>query len=224
MSELKVECVVNGPIETNTYFAIWGNDALVIDPASDGAGLAREFLQTHPDARIVGIVCTHGHADHVSGVAGMRRALGAKTPFMMCEKDYALATSHAEDFRARGLPAEAPGEPSRFLHEGDTVSVGEVAFQVFETPGHTPGGIVLYAATPTGHVAFVGDTLFPGSCGRTDLEGGDDAAIMASLARLGRTLSPDTVCYIGHGPTTTIERELRSNPIMIRGLRKTGGA
>lgn len=224
MSNLIIECVVNGPIETNSYFAIAGDVALAIDPALDGEGLARDFAQKHPGVSIEAIVCTHGHADHVSGVAGMRCALGEQVPFMMSEKDCPLAVSHVEDFHRRGLPAEAPGEPTRYLCEGDTVRLGDVIFHVLETPGHTVGGIVLYAETSSGHVAFVGDTLFPGGCGRTDLEGGDEEAIIRSLGKLGRTLPPDTVCYIGHGPTTTIERELKTNPVMIQGLQKSGGA
>ena len=92
--------------------------------------------------------------------------------------------------------------------------MGDAVLQVIETPGHTPGGIVLFAATEEGNLAFVGDTLFPGSHGRTDLEGGDEAEIMESLAKLATLLPPDTRCLIGHGSSTTIARELATNPFM----------
>ena len=92
--------------------------------------------------------------------------------------------------------------------------MGDVSFRVIETPGHTPGGIVLFAGTEDGDIAFVGDTLFPGGCGRTDLEGGDGAAIMRSIAKLGASLPVDTRCCIGHGPSTVIARELEVNPLM----------
>lgn len=113
-----------------------------------------------------------------------------------------------------GIETPDPGEPTRLLAEGDTIEVGDVCLQVIETPGHTPGGIVLFAATGQGNIAFVGDTLFPGSHGRTDLSGGDEAAIMRSLAKLAKMLPPDTVCLMGHGDSTTVARELMQNPFM----------
>ena len=113
-----------------------------------------------------------------------------------------------------GIETPDPGEPTRLLAEGDTIEVGDVCLQVIETPGHTPGGIVLFAATEQGNIAFVGDTLFPGSHGRTDLSGGDEAAIMCSLSKLAKMLPPDTVCLTGHGDSTTMARELMQNPFM----------
>mgnify|MGYP000111015646 CR=1 FL=1 len=107
-----------------------------------------------------------------------------------------------------------PGEPTRLLAEGDAIEVGDIYLQVIETPGHTPGGIVLFAATEQGNIAFVGDTLFPGGHGRTDLSGGDEAAILRSLSKLARLLPPDTVCLTGHGDSTTMARELMQNPFM----------
>lgn len=241
---MQLECVVNGPIETNTYFVISSGEALVIDPAWEGEKLARDFAERHPDVRIAGIACTHGHADHVGGVAGMRRVLGEDLPFMLSAADRDMVEANIERQRQWGIETEHPGEPTRLLREGDVVSVGDVTFTVIATPGHTPGGVVFYAAHPDagdqagrassavdgpdGHsdetasrgaddaapVAFVGDTLFPGSHGRTDLAGGDEQAILSSLAKLGRTLPPETRCYIGHGPATTIAQELATNPFM----------
>ena len=92
-----------------------------------------------------------------------------------------------------------------------------------ETPGHTPGGIVLFAATETGNVAFVGDTLFPGGHGRVDLEDGDGAQIIRSLGKMAAVLPADTLCLIGHGGTTTIGEELKSNMFMRRGLAQIEG-
>ena len=84
---VEVSYVVNGPIETNTYFAISGTEAVVVDPAWAGEGLAQSFVAAHPDVRIVAIVCTHGHADHVGGVAGMRRSLGPDVPYLLPADD-----------------------------------------------------------------------------------------------------------------------------------------
>lgn len=117
-----------------------------------------------------------------------------------------------------GIDTEDPGEPNRLLAEGDVVSVGDVGLQVLSTPGHTPGGVVLFAETQEGPVAFVGDTLFPGGHGRVDLEGGDWLAIMRSLAKLGTLLPPETQVFVGHGSGTTIAQELEGNPFMQRAL------
>lgn len=212
---LAIECVVNGPIETNTYFIVSGGAAAVIDPAWDGERLARDFAAAHPDAALTQIICTHGHADHVGGVAGLRRALGASVAYLLPADDQPMVAANIAHQRAHwGIETEDPGEPTRLVHAGDVVLVGDIRLQVIATPGHTPGGIVLFAATEDGNVAFVGDTLFPGSHGRTDLAGGDEAAILASLAELGHLLPSDTACLVGHGPSTTIARELATNPFM----------
>ncbi len=212
---IAVDCIVDGPLGTNVYVVTSGGEALVIDPAWDGAAIARRIADAHPDVRVTGIVCTHGHADHVGGVAALRRALGDQVPFMLSAGDVDIvAGSIVHQRQSWGVDAEDPGTPDRLLREGDAIAVGDAVLQVVETPGHTPGGIVLFAATEAGNIAFVGDTLFPGSCGRTDLAGGDEATLLRSLARMGRLLPADTFCFVGHGDGTTIERELASNPFM----------
>ncbi|MBY4798117.1 MBL fold metallo-hydrolase [Collinsella sp. AGMB00827] len=212
---LEIDCVENGPIRTNTYFVVSGDEAVVIDPAHDGVELARHFAQAHPHVHIRALIATHAHADHIGGVAGMRRVLGADVPFCISEKDAAFIPAALESMRELwGIHTEDPGAPDRLLREGDELCVGTARLQVIETPGHTKGGIVLFSAAQAGNVAFVGDTLFPGSHGRTDLEGGDEAEIQKSLAKMARVLPQDTVCLIGHGPITTIADELVSNPFM----------
>ena len=213
---LDIEVVTCGPIETNTYFAISGDEAVVIDPAWDGADLAREFARRHPDVHLLAAVCTHGHADHVGGVAGMRAACGPEFGYLLPADDADMVAVNIERQRGWGIDTPDPGEPTRLLREGDAIAFGAVRLQAISVPGHTPGGMVYLAATDEGPVAFVGDTLFPGSHGRTDLAGGDEEAIIASLAKLGALLPPETVCLIGHGPSTTIERELATNPFMAR--------
>ena len=117
------------------------------------------------------------------------------------------------DRLGRSYDENAP-EPDRTLAEGDVLRVGTATFTVMETPGHTPGGIVLVGGGSAEGVAFVGDTLFPGSHGRTDLKGGDEATIMASLARMAAEIAPDTTLVCGHGPATTMARELAVNPFL----------
>ena len=217
---LAIEAVVNGPIQTNTYYAISRGEAVIVDPAWDGEALARDFAAKHPDVRVAAIVCTHCHADHVGGVAGLRRALGDSAPYLISRADADGVGRALEHMRTSwGYETEDPGAPDRLLGEGDEIAFGDVRLQVISTPGHTLGGIALFCSSVEGPVAFVGDTLFPGSHGRTDLYGGDEGEIMASLAKLGRLLPPETLCLIGHGPETHISAELAGNPFMIEALR-----
>ena len=212
---VSIETLVNGPIQTNSYAVISSGECLIVDPAWEGGRLVEHIQAEHPEVRVLGSVCTHGHADHVGGVAGVRAAVGGSALYELCAKDVAVTRTNIEEQRVMwGIETADPGEPTRLLAEGDVVEFGNACLQVIETPGHTPGGIVLFAATEQGNIAFVGDTLFPGSHGRTDLSGGDEAAILRSLSKLAHMLPPDTVCLTGHGPSTTMARELMCNPFM----------
>ena len=171
---VEIETLVNGPIQTNSYAVISDNECVIIDPAWEGERLVEHIRAKHPGVRMLGAVCTHGHADHVGGVAGVRTTVGEGCQYELCAKDVAVPHANIEEQRAMwGIETPDPGEPTRLLAQGDALEVGDICLQVIETPGHTPGGIVLFAATEQGNIAFVGDTLFPGGHGRTDLSGGD---------------------------------------------------
>lgn len=204
--EASVRQFVVGDLQTNCYALISEGACLVVDPGAAGARIAQQLK----DVRVVGIVATHGHHDHVCGVAALKRATDA--PFLIGWADAQRAqraieiSSHVFDVSELGLE-DAP-MPDRELHEGDEICVGNETLRVIETPGHTEGGIVLLGDG----VAFVGDTLFAGSCGRTDLVGGDPEEMMRTLRRLKRAIPPATVLLCGHGPDTTMEQELATNP------------
>ena len=205
-----VRVFVVGPIQTNCYAYVSCGEVLVIDPGAAGARVATALA----GEKIVCVVATHGHGDHVGGVAALVSATGA--PFALAAADVEMA-EHAGNpsYSGSGIAYDddAPA-PKRLLAEGDVLEVGTARFRVMETPGHTPGGICLVGEGSAEGIAFVGDTLFPGSCGRTDLAGGDPAAMRRSLARMGREIAPQTVLLCGHGPATTMDEELSGNPFV----------
>ena len=184
---------------------------LVVDPGASGAAIAERLA----DVAVELVVATHGHADHVSGAADFCAATGA--PFAMAAADVERAT-HARQWSSHQAPetTDAP-TPDRILADGDEVEVGALRFRVIAVPGHTPGGIVLTGVegSEAEGLAFVGDTIFAGSVGRTDLAGGDYAQLMDSLARLVRELPDETVLCCGHGDTTTMGHERQTNPFLL---------
>lgn len=196
------------PLQTNCYAYVSAGECLVVDPGGSGAQVAERLA----DVRVACVAATHGHGDHVGGVAALVRATGA--PFAIHAADAELAR-HAGEMSevGRSYDDNAPA-PDRELAEGDVIAVGTATFTVMETPGHTPGGITLVGGGSAAGVAFVGDTLFPGSHGRTDLSGGDEETIMASLARMAADIAPETTLLCGHGPATTMARELAMNPFL----------
>ncbi len=144
------------------------------------------------------IANSHGHIDHIFDNGPLKRATGA--PLAIHPDDaYRLDGRNNYGMEIERATAE------RELHEGDRVEVGTLSFQVLHTPGHTEGSVCLYE--PTHRLLLAGDVLFAGSFGRTDLPGGDDAAMVESLARLARDLRDEVRVLPGHGPETTIGRE-----------------
>lgn len=196
------------PLQTNCYAYVSAGECLVVDPGGSGEAVAERLA----DVRVTCVAATHGHGDHVGGVAALCRATGA--PFAIHAADAELAR-HAGEMSevGRSYDENAPSA-DRTLAEGDVLAVGTATFTVMETPGHTPGGVVLLGGGSAEGVAFVGDTLFPGSHGRTDLTGGDERAIIASLRRMAAEIPPSTTLLCGHGPSTTMARELAENPFL----------
>lgn len=201
-------CFVVGPIQTNCYAYVSQGACMVVDPGGNGADVALSLK----DVRVELIVATHGHGDHVGGVLKLKEATGA--PFAIHALDAERATRAGEVSEIGIAYDDGAPPPDREIREGDVLRVGTASFEVIEAPGHTPGGVVLLGGGSAEGVAFVGDTIFPGSHGRTDLEGGDEATILASLHRLAGLIPAQTTLFCGHGPSTTMAAELARNPFL----------
>lgn len=203
-----VQTIVVGPLQVNCYLVGCEvtRQALVIDPGADGerilAALADRGLSLQT------IVNTHGHFDHIGANRLLVEATGAR--LLLHAGDLPLLRNARQHAAVYGLATEPSPEPDSLLEDGDTVSVGELSLAVLHTPGHSPGGICLYGE---GHL-FVGDTLFAGSVGRTDLPGGDHEQLIAGIRDKLLPLPAATVVHPGHGPDTDLGREQRHNPFL----------
>ena len=195
-----------GQLETNCY-VVTDENALVcavIDPG-DESNTILDYIEDNK-LSCKAILITHAHFDHVSAVNAMLEATGAE--LYMCEKDLELAKTGASG-------RFTPPENTHFYKDGDEVKVAGLTFKVMETQGHTPGGVTLIC----GDALFTGDTLFRGSCGRTDLPGGDMRAELRSLKRIA-SLEGDYEVYPGHAESSMLSIEREHNPYVRHALEK----
>jgi glyoxylase-like metal-dependent hydrolase (beta-lactamase superfamily II) len=185
-------------------------EAMVIDPGDDIDDVLT-LIRKH-NLQVKQIVVTHAHIDHVGGAMKLRAATGA--PILLNQNDYALLKML--DVQAAWIGVADPGkvEIDRSVTTGETVSAGSHTASILHTPGHTEGSICLYFATEK--KLIVGDTLFAGSIGRTDLPGGSMQKIMRSLHDTVLALPDETVVVPGHGELTTIGEERKSNPFLVK--------
>jgi glyoxylase-like metal-dependent hydrolase (beta-lactamase superfamily II) len=186
--------------------------AVLIDPGDNVQALLSRA--EHERLAIGHILLTHAHVDHVTGVAAAKRALGA--PVYLHRDDLFLYERATETGAMFGLQVERQPSIDVFYTQGEPISFGELEARPHHTPGHCPGGVCLAIAT-RGEPAldlFVGDTLFAGSIGRTDLPGGDYATLISSIRRVLFAFGDAARVYPGHGPATTIGRERQQNPFL----------
>jgi hydroxyacylglutathione hydrolase len=195
-----------GPIQTNCYLVRRPNasEAVVVDPSGDAAEIRLELAAR--GARCVGILITHGHWDHLGGVADLAEGTGA--PIHMAEAERELLELAGEHTPA-GVYVR-PAQPTVLLGGDETIELAGITFETVAVAGHSPGHLAFAADG----ALFSGDVLFAGSVGRTDLPGSDWETLSASIARLVDRFDPETIVYPGHGPATTLGHELATNPFL----------
>ena len=191
--------------------------AVFIDPGDEVEQLLAFIRQEELD--VTHILLTHAHVDHVSGVAEAKRALGA--PIHLHKDDLFLYENAVRTGMMFGLTVEEPPPVDAFYDGEGPIEFGDYEVRVAHTPGHCPGGVCLAlrqkGKTDPPHL-FVGDTLFAGSIGRTDLPGGNYETLLASITGVLFTFPDESIVYSGHGPETTIGRERATNPFVLEYL------
>jgi glyoxylase-like metal-dependent hydrolase (beta-lactamase superfamily II) len=211
---VKIETFPMGAFQVNTYLVRCEatGECLVIDPGDRPEPLlARlEKLGTRPSL----VLNTHGHIDHVSGNAVLKEAFGC--PVLLHPEDRFLLEAFSDQAVLFGLDLPAPPPPDGDLLPGQRVTCGEFALDVVHTPGHSPGSVSLV----NGDTVFVGDVLFAGSIGRTDLPRGDLRTLLQSIETGLLPLGDGVRAWPGHGPATTLGEERRTNPYLQPGFKR----
>lgn len=185
-----------------------GKGAL-IDPGGEVDALLEAVKEL--DVELEKILITHGHLDHAGATADLVERLGLPVEGPH-EDDQFLIDSLTEYGEMMGFPPLKPFTPNRYLQGGDTVRVGDLSFQVRHCPGHTPGHVIFFSDAV--RLAFVGDVIFRGSIGRTDLPRGDHATLLRSIREQLLPLGDDVTFLPGHGPTSTLGHERATNPFL----------
>jgi len=217
-----LESAAVGPFFKNGYVVGCERtrQAIYIDPGDEVDQLlasiaAQELLVTH-------ILLTHAHVDHVSGVAEAKRVLGV--PIFLHEDDLFIYQNAVRTGMMFGLTVEEPPPVDRYYEDGAVITFGDYEVRVAHTPGHCPGGVCLAISRNGDQAAphlFVGDTLFAGSIGRTDLPGGDYDTLLKAITGVLFSYPDDSIVYSGHGPETTIGREKATNPFVLEYLARS---
>ena len=213
--DVKVETITVGAFQENCYLLVddGANKAVIVDPGSEGERLVDTIERS--GATLEAIWITHAHVDHVGAIASIKRKWDV--PIYLHPLDRRLYEAASRQAEVYGVPFEQPPPPDREFSDGQQVKVGEREMTVMHAPGHAPGHVVIHGEG----IALVGDCLFAGSIGRTDLPFSNPPQLSVTLEKLA-ALPPDTVVYPGHGVETTVGEERLSNPFLNGTARIVG--
>ena len=205
---LEITTVVSDGFGENGYVVRCAatGETVVVDPGNR----VDEFEAALRGRPLAGILLTHAHVDHIEGVAALKRSTGA--PIWLHPGDRPLYDAAVGQATMFGMRIEVPPAPEHEWSHGQVYRLGACELEVRHVPGHAPGHVVLYSAAAG--LAFVGDVVFAGSIGRTDLPGGDYTTLMSGIRSQVLSLPDDTTLYPGHGPATTVGEERTSNPFL----------
>ncbi len=200
--------IVVGPLEVNCY--ILGcedtKEAAIIDPGDNADEIIKVLEKA--DLKPVYIINTHAHFDHIGSVSAVQEHYNID--FLLHEEDLFLVNNTSTQAKAFGFDPIPKPDVNKFVNDGDKISLGNKVIDVIHTPGHSPG-CVCYLIDNN---VFVGDTLFAGSIGRSDLPGGSHETLINSIKEKLFPLEDSTIVYPGHGPSTTIDAEKKHNPFL----------
>jgi glyoxylase-like metal-dependent hydrolase (beta-lactamase superfamily II) len=208
---IRIQSLMVGPFQSNCYIVACERtlDAVIFDAGAEAARILATAKTMGVNVKAV--VNTHAHLDHVAALAEVVDALGV--PVFMHRSEMPVYDALEMSAKMFGLPAPRKVKIHGWLEEGESIRIGDLKGDVMLMPGHTPGHIIVVFADTAPPRAIVGDVLFQGSIGRTDLPGGDHDVMLQTLARF-LPLPDDMVVYPGHGPETTIGAEKKWNPFL----------
>ena len=212
---MQVQTFTVGAFQENCYLLVDDrtNRAVIVDPGGEGERLVEAVDKS--GATLEAVWITHAHVDHVGAIASIKQRWNV--PVYLHPLDRRLYEAAGRQAQVYGVQFEEPPPPDREFSDGQHVKVGDVELSVMHAPGHSPGHVVIHGDG----IALVGDCLFAGSIGRTDLPFSDPPQLAASLAKIS-ALAPETVVYPGHGMDTTIAEERKSNPFLNGSARIVG--
>lgn len=208
---MKVNSIVLSPFSVNTYIVSDQTDeCVIIDPScydQNDRYKLKDFIDKN-SLKPVMLINTHSHLDHIFGNNFVQQLYGIDCKISKFGQEvYKRAHSYAKNY---GLSMDSQHEPGELLDESNVIKFGNSELRILHVPGHSPGSLIFYS--PIDKFAIVGDVIFSGSIGRTDLPGGDFDTLISGIKQKVYKLAPDTVLYPEHGESTTVEREIRTNP------------
>ncbi|MFA5252654.1 MAG: MBL fold metallo-hydrolase [Phycisphaerae bacterium] len=209
---MKIDRLILGAYHTNCFVlreSEAAKDCLIIDTGLDADELI-DFLQQH-NLNPAAVVITHGHADHVTGLAALRGRF-PRIKVYIHKLDAGMLSGEKDNLASVAGVTFSPEHADFTVEQGDVIEQANIKLDVLHTPGHTQGGICLYSKDAG--IIFAGDTLFADSVGRTDMPGGNASQLINSIKQKLCPLPDETIVYPGHGPQTTISQEKAQNPFL----------